>query len=72
MCIQDVVFLPSLAIFFGRFLKNCGRGKILWTATCLRTALRVSKIILLVIYSEKDFFASVKFHGDLKTITKLR
>ena len=37
MGFEDVVFLPSQARSYIRFLNDCGRGLDLGTATCLNT-----------------------------------
>ena len=55
-------------------MKSCGRGESLQTTTCLKTVVGVSKGM----HPAKHFtptrllFVSVEFHGDRKTVTKLR
>ena len=47
---QDVAFLPYRASFYTTFIKHCGRGEGLWTTTCLKLWLGVSKGMLPVRY----------------------
>ena len=75
MGFQDVAFLPSRASYSSTFLNNCGRGKSLGNTTCLKTAVGCKqghapcKIFSL---QQNLFVVSVEFHGDHKTVTKLR
>ena len=67
--------LPSRGSFSTTFHKNCVRGESLGTITCLETVVGVSKGMLPVKYlllQQSPFFVSVKFHGDHKTVTKMR
>ena len=75
MGFQDVAFHPSWASFSTTFPKNCGAGESLRTTTCLNTVVRgkeghaACKIPSL---QQSLFLVSVEFHGDHKTVTKLR
>ena len=70
---EYIVFLPSRVSFSTPFLINCGSGGWL-EITCLKTVVGASKGMLPVKYfcSTKPLFVSVEFHGDNKTVTKLR
>ena len=62
-CLQDVAFLPT-----------CGIGESVGTTTCHKIKIETKeehsscKIPLL---QQILFFASIEFHGDHKTITKM-
>ena len=47
ICTLDIILL-MLKSFFPTFFNNCGRGKILWTTTCLKTMVGESKGMFLV------------------------
>ena len=74
MGFQDEALRPTQASFSTIFLKICGRGESLWTATRLKTEVGVSKSMLPVKYfcSTEPLFVPFKFHGDHKTATKMR
>ena len=75
MSIKDVTLLPSRASFHTTFLKNCGRSESLGITTCPKTVVggkqghAPCKILSL---QQSLFYVSVKFHGDHKTVIKLR
>ena len=71
MVFHDVEFLPTRANFSTAFHKNCVIGDSLGSTTCHKTAVGLSKGMLPVKYlrSNNAFFASIKFHGDHKTVT---
>ena len=72
MCFQDLVFLPITR--FHTFPNNCGRGRGLGAATCLKTMVGGDRwhapceILLLC----QILSVSLECHGDHKTVTKLR
>ena len=69
MDFQDVAFLP----FYTTFLKHCGRGEVLGTATCLNTVVGVSNGMLTVKYfCSKFLFFPVLFFENHMTVTTLR
>ena len=72
MGLQGLAFLPSRVSFSTTYLKNCGSGESIGTIGCLW--LGVGKGMLHVKYfrSNKASFVSIKFPGDLKTVTRLR
>ena len=73
MGFQGVAFLSSQASSSTTFLENCGRGESLETTTCHKTEVGASTGMLPVKHLpyNKASFASVEFHGDHKTFTKL-
>ena len=67
MGFHDVEFLSSRACFCPTFLKKCGRGESLWTATCIKTIVGVSKGMLHIKYIlfNKSFWGQ-SFYEDHK------
>ena len=75
MVFLDVAFLPSRAISFTTFLKNCGRGESLGTTTCPKTVARGNQrhaTCNICLLQQGLCFVSVDFCGDHKTVTKIR
>ena len=74
MAFQDVAFLLSRASFTPHFSNIVAELKALGQPYVLRLCFGVSKGMLSVKYfhSIKAFFVSVEFHGDHKTIARLR
>ena len=70
----DVAFVPSRASFSATFLKHCGRGESLGTTTCLQTVFvgRQGYSPCNILSLHQNLFVSDEFHGDHKTVTKLR
>ena len=70
---QNVAVLLSLSSF-SAFLNNYGRGDSLGTTICVKTnfwgkrGYAHCKMLLL----QENVYVSVQFHGEHKTITKLR
>ena len=71
----DVSLLPSRATFYTTFLNNCGGGECLRTTAYPRTVVvgkqwhAPCKILLL---QQRLFLVSIEFHGDHKTVTRMR
>ena len=65
MDFQDVAFLPSRASSSTTFLKNCGRGYNLGTATCLQTVVGAKRwhAPCEMLSLRQSLFVSVGFHG---------
>ena len=63
-----------LSWIYSKFVKKCGRCKILITATCHETVVGVSKDVLPVnIFAPtKTLFVSIECHRDQKAAAKMR
>ena len=68
--------VPAIrASFSTTCLKNCGKGECLGTTTCLMTVAGGKQghaPCRMLPLQQILFFVSLKFHGDHKTVTKMR
>ena len=75
MGFQDAAFQPSKASFYTTFHKHYGRGEGFRTTTCPKTVAgdkRRQALCKILSLQQSLFLVSVEFHGDHKTIIKLR